>query len=59
MSELYECEIENSKSNVFQGLVTSKPGTLTPVEFVRLWHHDARLLGDFTLEQCRALTVIR
>merc|ERR1740131_33341 len=39
-------------SNVFQGLVASRPNTLTPVEFVRLWHHECtRVFGDRLIDQ--------
>ena len=39
-------------SNVFQGLVTSRPGTLSPVEFIRMWHHECtRVFGDRLIDQ--------
>jgi len=39
-------------SNVFQGLVTSKPDTLSHLEFVRLWYHECtRVFGDRLVDQ--------
>jgi dynein heavy chain len=39
-------------SNVFQGLVTSKPSTLTEMEFIRLWFHECtRVFGDRLIDQ--------
>eukprot|EP01084_Bolivina_argentea_P009096 17033_1 len=39
-------------SNVFQGLVISKPGTLTHIEFIRLWVHEVtRVFGDRLIDQ--------
>ncbi|ETO26653.1 hypothetical protein RFI_10483 [Reticulomyxa filosa] len=39
-------------SNVFQGLVTSKPDTLTGIDFVRLWYHECtRVFADRLIDQ--------
>ena len=39
-------------SNVCQGLVTCRPGTLSQLQFIRLWYHECtRVFGDRLIDQ--------